>query len=190
MMDHKTITNRDAKAEIQLKIAGITDERKNELIEQYYDPDKCLKNRNYQKILIGNWLHNATVMLLKGATEEEINRVVEHIVVLLYAVKRQLNVQKSHVDHNLLDLTRKYFGVYKQVKLEDGEIIYEKVNDLLEKRKKLVERKREHDKKVEHRKELQKKIQNYLDSGCTYEYIADELTLPESTIRSIMKYHD
>jgi hypothetical protein len=71
MMDHKTMLNRDAKAEIQLKIAEIKDERKKELIEQYYDPDKCLKSLNSQKILIGNWLHNATVMLKKGATEEE-----------------------------------------------------------------------------------------------------------------------
>ena len=181
MMDHKTIENREAKAEIQLKIAGITEERKTELIEQNYDPDNCLKNRNAQKTLIGNWLHNATVLLLKGATEEEINRVVEHIVVLIHALKKQLNVQKSYKDRDLLGLTRKYFAVWRKVKTNSGEIIYEKVNgDVLEKRRKLVEARNKQ------RKELKEKIQNYLDSGCTYEYIANELKIPESTIRNIM----
>lgn len=188
MMDHKTMLNRTAKANVQLKIAEITDERKAQLIAEYYDPDNCLKSTTSQKVLIGNWLNNATRMLLKGATEEEINRVVEHIVVILHAVKRQLNVQKSYVDHNLLDLTRKYFGVYKQVKLEDGEIVYEKVvDDPLWKRK---QRKEEHERKNQHRKEMQEKIQNMLDSGCTYEYIAEELMISESTARNIMKYHD
>ncbi|MDT3388615.1 MAG: hypothetical protein LIR46_12770 [Bacteroidota bacterium] len=187
MIDHKTIVNRDAKAEIQLLIAEIKDDRKDELFKKYYDPDKCLKNRNSQKILIGNWLNNATIMLKKGATESEINDVVEHIVVLLHAAKKQLNVQKSYLDRNLLDLTRKYFGVYKQGKLEDGEIqiVKYKNNDcVLEKRKKLVEENKKR------RDELREKIQNYLDSGCSYEYIANELAIPESTVRNIMKYHD
>ena len=43
------------------------------------------------------------------------------------------------------------------------------------------------EKREETRKKLKEKVQNYLDSGCTYEYIAEELMMPESTIRSIMK---
>lgn len=181
MMDHKTIKNRDAKAEIQLMIAGITDERKTELIEQYYDPDNCLRNLNSQKTLIGNWLHNATVMLLKGATKEEINSVVEHIVVLLHAVKRQLNVKKSYDDRNLLGLTRKYFGVCKAIKTKDGEIIYEKVNDPLEKRKKLVEERNKR------RAEMKEKAQKLKDGGLTNVEIAEELKIPESTVRNLLK---
>ena len=60
----------------------------------------------------------------------------------------------------------------------------EEEKDVLKKRKELVEKAREN------RKELKEKIQNYLDSGCTYAYIADELAIPVSTIRNIMKYHD
>ena len=184
MMDHKTMLNRTAKANIQLMLAEIPDERKNELIKKYYNPEKCLKSTNSQKILIGNWFNNATRMLQKGATEEELNRVIEHIVVLLHAVKRNLDIQRSYKDHDLFGLTKKYFGVYKKVQLEDGEIILEKEIDVLEKRRKMIE------KKEKRRKELKEKIQNMLDSGCDYSYIADELAMPESTVRNIMKYHD
>lgn len=126
MMDHKTIANRNAKAEIQLMIAGISDKRKRELIEKYHNPEKHLESTNAQKVLIGNWLNNAVKMLRKGATQEELTRVCEHITVLLYAVKKQLNVQQSYVDNNLLGLSRKYFVRFKKVKTKDGEIIMER----------------------------------------------------------------
>ena len=119
-------------------------------------------------------------MAKKGATEAELLRVAEHIVVLLHAVKRQLNIQRSYKDHDLYSLSRKYFTVYKKVKTPDGEIIMEK-ESVLEKRRRL------HEEFMKRKDELKEQIQNYLDSGCTYQYIANELMLPESTIRNIMK---
>ena len=187
MMDHKTILNRDAKAEIQLLIAGImeNEQKRKELIEKYSNPDgKHLENKNVQRILIGNWLNNGSTMFLRGATREELERVAEHVVVLLMAIKYNLNVYQSHKDKNLLELAEKYLVDHKKVKIT-------KNDEILMKRKELVEKRaKEHEKKVEHRKEMQQKIQEYLDSGCTYEYIADELAIPESTVRNIMKYHD
>lgn len=188
MMDHKTMRQRDAKAEFQLIIAGImeNEEKRKELIEKYSNPDgKHLENKNVQRILIGNWLNNGSTMFLKGATEDELTRVAEHVVVLLMAIKYNLDIYQSHKDKNLLELAEKYLVVdHKKVKIT-------KDDEILIKRKELVEKRaKEHEKKVEHRKEMQQKIQEYLDSGCTYEYIADELAIPESTVRNIMKYHD
>ena len=123
-------------------------------------------------------------MLLRGATREELDRVAEHVVVLLMALKYNLDIYQSHKDHNLLELAEKYLVDHKKVKIT-------KNDEILMKRKELVEKRaKEHEKKVEHRKEMQQKIQEYLDSGCTYEYIADELAIPESTVRNIMKYHN
>lgn len=180
MMDHKTIRQRGARADFQLMIAGIMEdeEKRKELIKKYSNPDgKHLENKNVQRILIGNWLHNGAIMLLRGATREELDRVAEHVVVLLMALKYNLDVYQSHRDQNLLELAEKYLVGYKKVNLT-------KDDEILMKRKELVERANAH------RKEMQEKIQEYLDSGCTMEYTAKELGIPESTVRNIMKYHD
>ena len=186
MMDHKTIANRDAKADVQLMIAGITEDRKKELIEQYYDPEKCLRNAHSQKVLIGDWLNNATKMLQKGATEEEMNRVVEHIVVLLHAVKCELNVQRSFKDRDLLGLMRKYFRVLKKIETKDGPVFIDQDGKKLtppEVRKRRLEIEQE---KKKERQELKKEAQNMKDSGLTNEQIAEELLIPESTVRSLL----
>lgn len=186
MMDHKTIANRDAKANVQLMIAGITEDRKKELIEQYHDPKKCLCNTHSQKVLIGDWLNNATKMLQKGATEEEMNRVIEHIVILLHAVKCELDIQRSYKDRDLLGLTRKYFRVLKKVETKDGPIFIDQDGTKLtppEVRKQRLENEKERKKK---RQELKEKAQNMKDSGLTNEQIAEELEIPESTVRSLL----
>lgn len=187
MMDHKTIENRDAKAEVQLMIAGITEDRKKELIEQYHDSERCLRSTHSQKILIGNWLNNAARMLQKGATEEEMTRVVEHIVVLLHAVKCELNVQRSYKDRDLWGLSRKYFKGYKKVETKDGPIFISektgKIVDPPEVRKQRLEAEKE---KKKRRQELKEKAQNMKDSGLTNEQIAKELLIPESTVRSML----
>lgn len=143
MMDHKTVRQRDAKAEFQLIIAGImeNEEKRKELIEKYSNPDgKHLQNKNVQRILIGNWLNNGSTMFLRGATEDELTRVAEHVVVLLMAIKYNLNVYQSHKDHNLLELAEKYLVDHKNVKIT-------KNDEILMKRKELVEKARakEHD---------------------------------------------
>lgn len=184
MMDHKTIANRDAKAEVQLMIAGITEDRKKELIEQYHNPAHCLHSTNSQKMLIGNWLNNATKMLLKGATEEEMNRVVEHIVVLLHAVKCELDIQRSYKDRDLHGLSMKYFRYFRKVETADGPIFIDQdgiKHDPPEVRRQWKEA------KEKTRKELKEKAQNMKDSGLTNEQIANELVVPESTIRNLIK---
>ena len=147
-MDQKTILNRNAKAEIQLMIADVTEERKKELIKQYHNPSTCLKNTNSQKILIGNWINNAVKMMTKGATKEDLERVVEHIVVLLGAVKYELDVKQSYLDRDLFGLTRKYFNHFKKVETKDGPIFIEEEKDVLKKRKELVEKARENRKEL------------------------------------------
>lgn len=171
-MDHKTIENREARADVMMMIAGIGDDKKKELLEKYKcERDPISKNR--QRLLVGNWFNNAVTMLKKGATEEELNRVVEHIIVLMMAHSYPVDFYRSYKDNDLLNLSEKYVVHYRKVKNEEGEMI-------LEKRKRLVEE------KEKWRKETKEKIQNMKDSGCTNEYIAEELMIPESTVRNIM----
>lgn len=141
-MDQKTILNRNAKADVQLMIADVTEERKRELIKQYHNPSACLRNVNSQKILIGNWFNNAVKMMIKGATKEELEKVVEHIVVLLGAVKYELDVKQSYLDRDLMGLTRKYFKIWKKVETKDGPIFIDE-KEVLKKRKELVEKARQ-----------------------------------------------
>ncbi len=184
MMDHKTIENRNAKAEIQLMIAEImgNDEKRKVLVEQYHNPEKCLKNVNTQKILIGNWLNNAVKIMNKGATKEELNRIAEHIVVLLNAVKYELDIQQSYIDRDLLGLTRKYFKYWKKVGIsEDGKPIFVEPEKALEKRKKMVE---EFEK---NREKLIKEARYYKENGMNDMEIAVIMNFPESTIRNLLK---
>lgn len=106
------------------------------------NPSACLKNVNSQKILIGNWFNNAVKMMIKGATKEELEKVVEHIVVLLGAVKYELDVKQSYLDRDLMGLTRKYFKVWKKVETKDGPIFIDE-KEVLKKRKELVEKARQ-----------------------------------------------
>lgn len=167
------------KAEIFVMLNEIEDERKQELIEKY----KCdlqPMGPSAAKMVIGNALNDVTRMMIKGATAEELHQAVEHLEVCILNVKHNLDLRKSYEDHHIDMLKHKYFAIYKKEETADG-TIFTKVNNTPEERRKMME------KRDEARKKLKEKVQNYLDSGCAYEYIADELMMPESTIRSIMK---
>ena len=179
MMDHKTIIKRGAKANVRMMIAEITDDRKKELIEKY-KREKTTIGKNPQRILIGNWFNNAVTMMLKGATEEELNRVVEHLVVLLGAEKYHLDVKQSYKDHDLLALSRKYFTRYKKVEKENGEVIYVK-ESVMEKRKRM------HEEFEKMREELKEEALKMKAKGMTNEQIAVLMNFPEVTIRNLLK---
>ena len=158
------------KAEIMVMLSEIKDDKKQELIEKY----KCdiqPMGRSTAKMLIGDTLDDVTRMMIKGATAEELHQAVEHLEVCILNVKHNLDLWKSYEDHHIDMLKHKYFAIYKKEETADGTIF----------RRETVK------KREEAREKLKEKVQNYLDSGCTYEYIAEELMMPESTIRNIMK---
>lgn len=153
MMDHKTMEQRGARADFQLIIAEImgNEDKRKELIEKYGNAEKHLENKNVQRILIGNWLHNGATMLLRGATEDELYRVAEYIVVLIHAVKFHMDVYQAHRDNNLLELVKKYMRDHKKMKVDsdeneiyiEGSTMAERAKrneEVLKKRKELVER--------------------------------------------------
>lgn len=181
MTNHTTMLNRDAKATIQLMLADIGDEKKQELIEKYSGSDKVISEHR-QKVLIGEWLYNASRMLIRGATEDELRKVVEHIQVLIMARKYNLDIERSYKDRDLLSLHRKYFAIYKAIKKENGEVIYEREENkyILKEREALVkERQKNHEILVNRIKELRAE-------GLEIEKIAGILNKPESTIRNLL----
>ena len=173
MMSDKKRMNRDAKGKIMIMLSAIPEEKKKELIEKYkLENQDQIMTESARRVLVGNWFNNAVKLLLKGATEEEINRVLEHIEVLLGCTYYNLDVQRSHKDHDLLNLTRKYFG---------GEKVEVKVKPISEDRKEAFK------KREQARYKLKLKIISMKDEGMNNTEIADELGFPESTIRSILE---
>lgn len=171
MMDHKKRVARDATARIMLMISDIGEDEKQELYEKYYIADKPLTiSESAQIVLIGNWVNNATKMLLRGATEEELKNIVEHIIILIGLRKYNLDIKKSYKDHDLLNLTRKYFS--------KDEIVEIKVKES-EKRKENDER------EAAFRKAAKVKAQALRAEGLSNAEVAEKLELPESTIRTL-----
>jgi len=166
MMDHKTRLNMGAKGQVMLMIAAIGTDKKMELVNKYQDSTKKLLNKNDHCMMVGSCLNITARLITRGATEQEVNSSVEHLQVLIMAGKYPMNIRRSFEDHNLSDIYAKYFSS-------------EDPKDILEKRRKLVEE------RERIRKERKEKISNMLDSGCTMEYIAEELMLPESTVRHL-----
>lgn len=155
MMDHKTMEQRGARADFQLIIAEIMgdEERRKALVERYSNGEKHLENKNVQRILIGNWLHNGATMLLRGATEDELYRVAEHIVVLLMALKYNLDIYQSHRDNNLLELVEKYMRDHKKMKVDSDE------NEIYIEGSTMAERAKRNEEVLKKRKELVEKAQ-------------------------------
>lgn len=173
MISDKKRMNRDAKGQIMILLSAIPEEKKKELIEKYKRDDQTqLMTESARRVLVGNWFNNAVKLLLKGATEEELNRVLEHIEVLLGCTYYNLDVQKSHKDHDLLNLTRKYFG---------GEKVEIKVKPISEDRKEVFK------KREQARYKLKLKIISMKDKGMNNAEIAEKLNMPESSIRSILE---
>ena len=173
MISDKKRMNRDAKGQIMIMLSAIPEEKKKELIEKYKRENQDeIMTENARKVLVGNWFNNAVKMLLKGATEDELNQVLEHVVVLLGCTYYNLDVQKSHKDHDLLNLTRKYFG---------GEKAEIKTKPVSEERRETLK------KREAARYKLKLKIISMKDEGMNNTEIADELGFPESTIRSILE---
>ena len=179
MIDHKTIQNREAKAEIMLKIAGITEDQKKELIDRYAKNDGKMLSRSAQKVLIGNMFTNSVNMLKKGAEEADVDAIVEHTMVIMMAINHNLDIVKSYDDHKIDRLLAKYFAHYRKVATEGGNVIV-KVDDPLEKRKRLVEEAGE-----KHEK-LVSEIVRLKDEGKKLYEIVKTVNKPESTVRYIL----
>ena len=72
-----------------------------------YDGMKPL-NEGYQQKLMGSVSNLITDMTIKGATEEEVARAVRHSMVVIDAVKKDLNWRQSEIDNRIPQLKEKY----------------------------------------------------------------------------------
>lgn len=169
MMDHKKMELKQARAGILLRISNVGEDKKQKLYEKYKSETHVITSEDVQKVLIGNWCNNAAKMLIKGATEEELDTVVEHLIVLIGMRKYNLDFKKSFKDRNLLNLARKYLDKEKvEIKL---------VPSTSEQRKTQM-------KKREALREAAKQETRALrEEGLNNAEIAERLNLPESTIR-------
>lgn len=181
MMSDKKRRNRDAKGQVMIMLSAIGEDKKKELIEQYKLPDQTLKLSDHTcRCLIGNWFNNAVKLVQKGASEDEINRVLEHLVVLLGTTKLNLNYTQSYKDHNLLEISRKYLG---EDKLTNA------IGEIKMKEKPLKSEERIDYVKIREKERLRAKLKilNLQDEGLTIEEIAAKFGKPESTIRAILE---
>jgi DNA-binding transcriptional regulator YiaG len=70
---------------------------------------KVMKEATKQREM-GEISNLITDMTIKGANENEIARAVKHSMVVIDAVKHELNYQQSFVDNNIAQLKKKYQG--------------------------------------------------------------------------------
>lgn len=64
----------------------------------------------YKQKLMGDVSNLITDMTIKGATEDELARAVKHSMVVIDAVKHNLNWRQSKVDNQITELKKKYQG--------------------------------------------------------------------------------
>ena len=93
---------------IQLKIVEADKTKSKELIEKYKNSEHTMMNTNQQRMMIGGLIDTAVNAGKKGATEEEIDNIIEHIVVVMHAIKDNLDILSSIKEHNLLEIVEKY----------------------------------------------------------------------------------
>ena len=157
------------------------DEEKWKLISQYRMEKEPLRS-NSQKILVGSWFTNAVNLLKKGATGEELQKVVEFIVLAMAAGYYGIDIGKAYQDRGLFDLMRKYFPKYGLVvtKIPEGdEVLFTK--DTVEIRK------MRNEEIMRKRKNFYERVKLLKDHGLTTEEIAKVLGLPESAILNVQK---
>lgn len=171
MMDHKTRQSMEAKGQVMLMIAAIGTDKKMELVNKYQDSTRNPLSKNNHRMLVGSWLNNAARLISRGATEEEVNSAVEHLQVLIMAGKYPMDIQRSHKEHRLLEICRKYFGP-------------ENPKDILRKRREAIE------KMEKLRKEKKDTVKSMVENGCTIEHIANSLAMPESSVQYIALHLD
>ena len=174
MMSDKKRLNRDAKGIVMIKLSAIGEDKKRELIDKYMLEDQSkLMSITQQRVLLGNWFNNAVKLFIRGASEEELNQVLEHVVVLTACAKYHLDIKQSYDDHDLLALTRKYISGEG-----DGEIHLKPTSEVR------IDKMR---KREEERLRAKLKILRMQDRGLTIEEIAEKMNKPESTIRALIK---
>lgn len=103
-MNRIILTKRD----IMVRIVDLSDQKKNELIAAYKIGDDRTIDRYTIIRILDTWFNTAVKACLHGATEEELDKLVEHIYVVMAARKYDMNISKSIDDRNLQMIRAKY----------------------------------------------------------------------------------
>ena len=166
-MNEKTMQNRDAKGLVIEQLMNVGEKKRREIIKQYKINDEMpevLKNRH--AIFVGTWFNWTVKAVEKGCTDEELKSLIEHLVVVTNAGKYNLDITKSANDHGIKEIIRKYMNHYKR---EIDKRIYA-----------------DRQKKIEHAAK-KKDVLKLHNEGKSNQEIAEELDLPESTVRFFLR---
>ena len=168
MEENKMVQNRDAKGIVIERLMSIGDKKRRELIKQYKIDDEMpevLKSRH--AIFVGTWFNRTVKAVEKGCTEEELKNLIEHLVVVTNAGKYNLNITKSAIDHNMHEIIVKYCHGEPRIGIEQR--IYADRQTQLEHTAK------------------KKDVLKLKNEGKSNQEIAEELNLPESTVRFFLR---
>ena len=156
---------RETRGEIIERLVAIPENKRQELIERYksdklMDPITISRHR----IFVGTWLNITVKMIRRGLTEAELDRMIEHLFVVASMYKHNLDLEKSDEDHKIKELCDKYI-----LTKESEKRIY-------------ADRQKQLEHAAKKRGALMLKKQ-----GKSNQEIAEELGIPESTVRFFLK---
>lgn len=155
------LQNRDAKGTIVTLLLAIPEEQKKELIEKYKSEDPIEEIlANNHRIMVGTWVNRAVKALIRGATKDEINRVVNVIFVAVNAPKENLDISKAIEAERMDDIMVKYIRP-----------------DLIELRKE-----RDRNRQLQQAAKMRTVLEMH-KHGFSNQRIAEILDIPESTVR-------
>lgn len=162
------------KGDLMLRLTEFPEDKKLELIEKYKNDDE-MKSYHSQCILVGSWFMNAVNIAKRGATEEEIDRIIEFMVLIIASGKQGIDIPKAYADRALFELMKKYYPEYGLIKtktVEGDEVVFQK--ETLKKREEAREKLKEH-------------VMKLRDKGLEIHEIAEAINKPESTVRNLLK---
>ena len=166
MEENKVVQNRDAKGLVIEQLMAIGDKKRRELIKQYKIDDEMPEVLKYRHVIfVGTWFNRTVRAVERGCTPEELKNLLEHLVVVTNAARYNLNITKSAIDHGMHEIIKKY--CYVENKIEQR--IY-------------VDRQ----KQLEHAAK-KKSVLELKSEGKSNQEIAEELNLPESTVRFFLR---
>jgi DNA-binding NarL/FixJ family response regulator len=167
MTENKKVSleNRDAKGKILTMLLELPEEKKKELIEKYKSEGPINEiTVNNHRIIVGTWHNRAVKALIRGATADEINRMINVIFVAVNAPKENLDVSEAIEKERMDDIIVKYIRP-----------------DLIEQRKM-----RDRQAQLQQAAKMRTVLEMH-KHGFNNQRIAEILEIPESTVRFFVK---
>ena len=167
MNEQERRQNRETKGRILELLIQISESERKELIEKYRsdEPNKFSDGSIDHKIITGTWFNWAVKSAIRGATSDEIHRILRVICVCIDSAKHNLDVSEAILDENMNEIMVKYI------------------------RPTLVEeaKKKDRQKQLDMAAKMTSVLEMH-ERGFSNQRIGEILNIPESTVRFFVKH--